>query len=168
VALPPDLAFLRRIKLFQDISEPHLVALWGRLRERRLKRGEILFRAGDPGDELFLIRSGKIVVSNPVRGRVEQVLAELGPGDFFGDMTLFDEEPRSATIQAVTETILFSMDRQNLRQFMDSNPRAAAALLFQVVRVMSGRLRASTELVAEITRWGLEATGLDVEQTLRD
>jgi CRP/FNR family transcriptional regulator, cyclic AMP receptor protein len=162
----PDVAFLRQVKIFQDISEPHLVALWGRLTERRLRKGEVLFRAGQLGDEVFLIRSGSIVVSSPVQGRVEQVLAHLGPGDFFGEMSLFDEEPRSATIQGATESHLLSMSRASLFEFIDSNPRAAAALLYQVVRVMSSRLRASTELVAEVTRWGLEATGLDVEQTL--
>jgi len=166
LAAPPDLAFLRRVKIFRDISEPHLVALWVRLNERRLRKGEVLFRAGDPGEEVFLIRAGNIVVSSPVQGRVEQVLAHLGPGDFFGEMSLFDEEPRSATIQAATDALLLSLSRQSLFQFIDSNPRAAAALLYQVVRVISSRLRASTELVAEVTRWGLEATGLDAEQTL--
>jgi CRP/FNR family cyclic AMP-dependent transcriptional regulator len=163
---PPDLAFLRRVKIFQDISDPHLVALWAQLRERRLRKGEVLFRAGDPGEEMFLIRTGSIVVSSPVQGRVEQVLVHLGPGDFFGEMSLFDEAPRSATIQAATDVLLLNMSRQSLLQFIESNPRAAAALLSQMVRVMSSRLRASTELVAEVTRWGLEATGLDVEQTL--
>jgi CRP/FNR family transcriptional regulator, cyclic AMP receptor protein len=166
LASPPDLAFLRRVKIFQDISEPHLVALWVRLSERRVRKGEVLFRAGDPGQEVFLIRAGNIVVSSPVQGRVEQVLNQLGPGDFFGEMSLFDEEPRSATVQAATDVLLLSLSRQSLLQFIDSNPRAAAALLYQVVRVLSSRLRASTELVAEVTRWGLEATGLDAEQTL--
>jgi CRP/FNR family cyclic AMP-dependent transcriptional regulator len=166
VAAPSDLAFLRRVKIFQGINEPHLEALWARLRERRVRKGEVLFRAGDPGEEVFLIRAGSIVVSSPVQGRVEQVLAHLGPGDFFGEISLFDEEPRSATIQAATDVLLLSMSRESLLQFIDSNPRAAAALLYQVVRVLSSRLRASTELVAEVTRWGLEATGLDVEQTL--
>jgi CRP-like cAMP-binding protein len=166
VATGPDLAFLRRVKIFQDMSEPHLVALWGRLRHRRLRRGEVLFRAGHPGEEMFLIHTGTIVVSSPVQGRVEQVLAHLAPGDFFGEMSLFDEEPRSATIQAATDAVLLSLTREGLLQFVESNPRAAAALLYQMVRVMSSRLRSSTELVAEVTRWGIEATGLDPEQTL--
>ena len=70
------------------------------LRERALKRGQVLFREGDSGEEMFLVRRGSIVISKPVTGRVEQVLARIGPGDFFGEMSLFDRSPRSATVQA--------------------------------------------------------------------
>jgi CRP-like cAMP-binding protein len=163
---PVDLDFLTRVKLFRGVAEPHLIALWAHLRERRLRKGEVLFRVGAPGDEVFIIRSGTVIVSSPVEGRVEQVLAKLGPQDFFGEMSLFDEEPRSATVQAATEADVLLLDRHSLHQLFENQPRAAAALFYQVVRVMSARLRASTQLVAEVTRWGLEASGLDVEQTL--
>ena len=66
-----------------------------------MRKGEVLFRAGDAGDELFLIFSGSVVVSKPVTGRVEQVLNRLGQGEVFGEMSVFgDEQKRSATIQA--------------------------------------------------------------------
>jgi CRP-like cAMP-binding protein len=166
VATRPDIEFLRRIRIFQDIAEPHLLALWPRLRERRLRAGEVLFREGDPGDQLYLVRSGAVVVSKLVMGRVEQVLARMGPGDFFGEMSLFDGSPRSATIQAETEVVLLGLDQANLREFIEASPRAAAAFFYHLVQVFSQRLRASSALIAEVTRWGLEATGLDVEQSL--
>lgn len=166
MAARADIDFLRRVLIFKDIAEPHLIALWPRLRERRLRKGEALFREGDPGDELFLIRSGTIIISKAVKGRVEQVLTRLGPGDFLGEMSLFDGEPRSATVQAETDAMLFSLDAEGLHQFIEASPRAAAAFFFQLVHVFIKRLRDSTELVAEVTRWGLEATGLDVEHRL--
>lgn len=159
---------MRGIILFKDVDDAHLAALWPRFRERRLRPREVLFRAGDRGEELFLIRKGTIVVSTPVKGRVEQVLARLGPGDFFGEMSLFDEEPRSATVQAEADAALLGLDRANLLQFIEANPRAAAAFFYQLVYVFSRRLRVSTSLVAEVTRWGLEATGLDADSPLPD
>ncbi|HYB43801.1 MAG TPA: cyclic nucleotide-binding domain-containing protein, partial [Candidatus Methylomirabilis sp.] len=69
-----DPSFLRHVPLFKDVDESTLLALWPQFHERRLRKGEVLFRAGDPGDELFLIHSGSIVVSKLVTGRVEQVL----------------------------------------------------------------------------------------------
>jgi CRP-like cAMP-binding protein len=164
VAKSADLNFLRQVILFRDIADSECEAIWSRLEERRLRRGEALFREGDVGTELFFIRTGTVIVSKHVAGRVEQVLARLGPGDFFGEMSLLDGQPRSATIQAETDTVLYWLDRANLDQLIEQNPRAATAFFHQLVLVFIKRLRDSSELVAEVTRWGLEATGLNVEQ----
>ena len=159
-----DLKVLRQVILFRDNADSERDAIWSRLAERRLRRGEALFREGDSGTELFFIRSGSVIVSKHVAGRVEQVLARLGPGDFFGEMSLFDGQPRSATIQAEADTVLFWLDRANLDQLIEQNPRAATAFFTQLVLVFIKRLRDSSDLVAEVTRWGLEATGLNVDR----
>ena len=155
--------FLKTVRLFREFNEPELLALTGQLHERRLRKGQALFREGDQGEEMFLVRDGTILVSKAVTGKVEQVLARFGAGDFFGEMSLFDHSPRSATIQAETEAALLALDRANLNRLIEVNPRAAAAFFHGLVLVFIERLRASGELVAEITRWGLEATGLDME-----
>ncbi|PYN06228.1 MAG: hypothetical protein DME02_16675 [Candidatus Rokuibacteriota bacterium] len=157
------LAFLRSVRLFRNIEAPELGVLADSLRERALKRGQVLLREGDTGDEMFLVRSGSLVISKAVTGRVEQVLARVGPGDFFGEMALFDRSPRSATIQADTDAVLLILDRPALTKLTEVNPRAAAAFFESLVLIFIERLRASGDLVAEVTRWGLEATGLDVE-----
>ncbi len=160
----PEAAFLRQIPLFKDVDESTLVALWPSFQERRLRKGEVLFRAEEPGDELFVIRSGSVVVSKPVTGRVEQVLSRLGAGEVFGEMCVFgDEQKRSATIQAEEDTMLLGLHRDNLNRFIESSPRDAAKFFLEMMRVSFKRLRDASDLVAEVTRWGLEATGLDVE-----
>ena len=155
--------FLKNVRLFSHIEEPELGALAASLRERLLKKGQVLFREGDGGEEMFIVRRGSIVISKAVKDRVEQVLARIGPGDFFGEMALFDRSPRSATVQADTESILLVLDRDALDTLTVNSPRAAAAFFHALVQVFIERLRASGDLVAEVTRWGLEATGLDVE-----
>ncbi len=157
------LAFLREVRLFKDIADPELGALAETLRERPLKRGQVLCREGDPGEEMFVVRRGSFVISKPVTGRVEQVLARIGPGDFLGEMSLFDRAPRSATVQADTDAALLVLDREALRRMIELSPRAAAAFFHALVQVFIERLRASGDLVAEVTRWGLEATGLDLD-----
>jgi CRP-like cAMP-binding protein len=157
------LAFLREVRLFKDIAEPELVALGQSLRERPLRRGQVLCREGDPGDEMFVVRRGSMVISKLVTGRVEQVLARIGPGDFLGEMSLFDQAPRSATVQADSDATVLALDRETLRRMTEQSPRAAAAFFHALVQVFIERLRASGDLVAEVTRWGLEATGLDVD-----
>jgi CRP-like cAMP-binding protein len=106
-----------------------------------------------------------IVVSKAVTGPVEQVVARMGPGEFFGEMSLFAGTPRSATIQADpgSDVALLVLDRSQLEALIEANPRAAVSFFQALVSVFIERLRTSTNLVAEVTRWGLEATGLDVE-----
>ena len=160
----PEIGFLRRIVLFKNVEEPVLLAICPSFRERRLKKGDVLFRAGDPGEELFLIKEGSIVVSKPVTGRVEQVLSRLGAGEAFGEMSLFgDERRRSATCQSEIDSVLFSLDRDSLSRFVTGSPVAAARFFQQMAQVAFKRLRDASDLVAEVTRWGLEATGLDIE-----
>jgi CRP/FNR family transcriptional regulator, cyclic AMP receptor protein len=149
------LAFLREVRLFKDIETPELAALGRSLRERVLRRGQVLFHEGEAGEEMFVVLRGSIVISKPVKERVEQVLARIGPGDFFGEMSLFDRSPRSATVQADSDATLLALDREA--------PRAAAAFFYALVQVFIERLRASGDLVAEVTRWGLEATGLEMD-----
>jgi CRP/FNR family transcriptional regulator, cyclic AMP receptor protein len=164
VGHPSDVAqFLKRVRLFERVAAADLDAVVPRLRARSLKKGQVLFRDGDPGEEMYLVRSGTMVVSKPVTGTVEQVLGRAGPGDFFGEMSLFDRAPRSATLQAETDAALLVLDRENLQRLVETSPAAAAEFFHALVHVFIARLRASTDLVAEVTRWGLEATGLDVE-----
>jgi CRP/FNR family cyclic AMP-dependent transcriptional regulator len=157
------LAFLREVRLFKDIAEPELKVLGQSLQERPLRRGQIICREGDPGEEMFVVRTGSILISKAVTGNVEQVLARIGPGDFFGEMSLFDRSPRSATVQTDSDATLLALDREGLRRMTELNPKAAAAFFHALVLIFIERLRASGDLVAEVTRWGLEATGLDID-----
>lgn len=156
-------AFLKTVRLFREFAQPELLAFASRLRERALRKGQVLFREGDAGQEMFVVRGGTALISKAVTGRVEKVLGREGAGDFFGEMSLFDRAPRSATVQAETDVELLVLDRDNLNLLIEVNPRAAAAFFHALVHVFIDRLRASGNLVAEVTRWGLEATGLDVE-----
>jgi CRP-like cAMP-binding protein len=156
-------AFLSSVRLFREFDGSELQAFTGRLRERLLRKGQVLFREGDSGEEMFLVRRGAVIISKAVTGRVDQVLARAVAGDFFGEMSLFDRSPRSATIQAETDVELLALSRDNLNVLIEANPRAAAEFFHALVYVFIERLRAQGNLVAEVTRWGLEATGLDVE-----
>jgi CRP-like cAMP-binding protein len=81
-------------------------------------------------------------------------------------MSIFGEERRrSATCQAESDALLYSLDRDSLNRFIADNPLTAAKFFQHMAKVAFKRLRDSSDLVAEVTRWGLEATGLDVEHT---
>jgi CRP-like cAMP-binding protein len=161
---PSDLAtFLKNVRVFGEIADVDLAELALRLHERKIRKGHVLFREGDAGSEMFIVRRGTMIVSKSVTGKVEQVLARFSIGDFFGEMSLFDRSPRSATLQAETDAVLLTLDRDSVEQLARLSPRAAAAFFRSLLQVFIERLRDTGNLVAEVTRWGLEATGLDVE-----
>src|SRR5215475_14699454 len=126
---------MRDLRLFKDIAEPELAILGQSLDERPLRRGQVICREGDPGEEMFVVRTGSIVISKRVTGRVEQVLARIGPGDFFGEMALFDHSPRSATVQSDSDVTLLVLDRSGMRRLTEESPRAAAAFFHALVQV---------------------------------
>ena len=91
-----DPALLRSIPLFTSLADQDLEPLMGDLRRHRYARGQMVFASGDPGDNLYIVESGrvKLVLTSP-DGR-ESILDLLGPADFFGELALMDGEPRSA------------------------------------------------------------------------
>lgn len=164
MAPPADIeSFLRSVRLFAGISSNDLRPLAASLRTRTLRAGQVLLREGARGEEMYFVQRGTLIVSKAVTGRVDQVLARMGVGDFFGEMALFDRSPRSATVQAETDAVLLALDREHLDRLVETNPRAAADFFRALVHVFIDRLRATGERLAEVTRWGLEATGLDID-----
>lgn len=154
--------FLRQVRLLAELTPSELQALAVRLRELELRRGEILFREGEPGEEMFFVRRGTIIISKGVTTSLDEVLARLGPGEFFGEMSLFDGAPRSATARAETDTELLALDQRGFQDFVTASPRVTALFFHAYGQAVIERLRGTTNLVAEVTRWGLEATGLDL------
>lgn len=109
--------------------------------EKVLKAGEILFREGERGEEMYLIRSGKVEISNSAGG-AKKVLATLSEGSFLGEMAIVDDAPRSATATALTEVSLLILDRAAFKGQIQENPMVDY-LISSLVR----RLRETNEQV---------------------
>ncbi len=113
---------LRRCRLFRDLSADLVTEIVRSMARRRYRRGEVIFHQGDPGDALHIVARGrvKIVLTSPEGD--EAIVATVRPGDFFGELTLIDGAPRSATATAVeaVETLVLSRDR--FRQLLATNP----------------------------------------------
>lgn len=136
---------LSGVPLFAGLSGLDLEALEGMLRTRRLKAGEAVFLAGDTGSSLFIIGSGRVRIGvNSVDGR-EKVLALPGPGDFFGELSLLDGQPRSADAVAVEDTSLYILQKEQFLAFLERRPGAC----LRVMAELSLRLRLADELVQD-------------------
>ena len=99
-----DIEVIRRAPLFTALDDAAADALLANMTSRTLNRAEVLFREGDPGRSLFVIVEGKIKLGRTSSDGRENLLAILGPGEMFGELSLFDPGPRNATATAVAET----------------------------------------------------------------
>src|SRR5581483_6556683 len=130
---------LAHVPLFSGLAPSELETLGHSLRPRRYARGDIIFQQGDPGDTLYVIESGEVkVVLSSADGR-EAILTILGPGHFFGELSLLDSEPRSADVIAKEDCSLLALHRKDFQEFLGGHPHAAIKLL----AVLSRRLRAT-------------------------
>jgi CRP-like cAMP-binding protein len=152
-------AFLRTVSLFQDLDGSTLGTLSSLLVPKRIRAGEVVFRELDPSDALYVVERGSVVVSKHVHNEVDIVLTRFQPGDFFGEMGLFDEAPRSATAQADVESHLWMLKRAAFNEILTKHTEIAAKICYRMVGVFIHRLRATNEQAREAVRWGLEATG---------
>ena len=131
-----DTDVLRQAPLFSALDDEATAALQGSLGTVRLRRGEVLFHEGDTGDKLYVVADGKVKLGRTSSDGRENLLAILGPGQMFGELSLFDPGPRSATVTAVTDTTFSSLSHEDLLRWLDGRPGVARGLLAQ----LAGRL----------------------------
>jgi uncharacterized membrane protein len=132
------------LPLFESLAPDEVNALAGRLDERRVDAGAVVFRAGDPGDTLFVVHDGAIEISTG-EGKQKTILASLYPGQFFGELSLFDGSPRSATAIALKPCVLQAHHREDLMGFLRNKPDAAVKILGE----MAERMRQTNALFSQ-------------------
>jgi CRP/FNR family cyclic AMP-dependent transcriptional regulator len=123
---------LARVPLFSGVKEKDLKKLSKRMQERNFTEGEVVTAQGERGLGFFVIEAGNAAVS-----RNDEVVRNLGPGDFFGEVALIDEGPRSATVVATADLSCRGMTAWEFKPFVEEHPDVAWALLQTLV----GRLR---------------------------
>ena len=141
-----DSEVLRKAPLFSFLDDEAAIALSASMTVQRLRRGEVLFREGDAGDKLYLVTEGKVKLGRTSSDGRENLLAVLGPGQMFGELTLFDPGPRSATVTAVTDCGLLSLSHEDLQRWLEGRPGVARGLLVQ----LASRLRRANDVVADL------------------
>ena len=132
--------------LFAALDPEAQEALQRRMDVVRLGRGETLFTEGDRGDRLYIVTNGKVKLGRTAADGRENLLAILGPGEMFGELSLFDPGPRSATVTAVTDAAFGSLSHDDLLRWLDGRPQVARGLLSQ----LASRLRKSNDVVADL------------------
>jgi CRP/FNR family transcriptional regulator, cyclic AMP receptor protein len=137
--------FLQRVSLFQGISRREFGQLFRALMARNYDPGEILFREGEIGRALFILERGMVEISRKDETGESKKIAVLHPGDYFGEMSILDERPRTATAAAMEPVRAFLLYKTELEKLVRDAPRVAAAITLHLAMMLTARLRATTE-----------------------
>jgi len=137
---------LRKVPLFYGLSEADLSAFAELTRERSYPKGSVIVFEDDPGDALFLVAAGQVKVVLIGEDGREVILSVLGEGEFFGEMALIDDEPRSAHVIAMEDSTLLVLRREDFQGILEHSAGIALALL----RELSRRLRRVDEKVGSL------------------
>jgi CRP-like cAMP-binding protein len=157
--MSPTPNILHKVVLFQDLEAESLATLAPLLIAKKFTAGTVIFRELDDSDALYIVDQGSVVVSKHISGDVDMVLTRFSPGDFFGEMGLFDNAPRSATANVETDSLLWQLDRRVFHDIFSHHPEMAAKICYRLVTIFIERLRVTNEQTRDAIRWGLEATG---------
>jgi CRP-like cAMP-binding protein len=149
--LPIDPAFLSRHVLFAGLTEEDLRSLPLLFRVEYYQRGDRIITEGERGGTLYLIYSGNVDIFKQVGSRVgdnQERIATLQAGDTFGEMELLDDQPRSATVMAQTDSTVLALDSADLYRLNQRDTRVFAVMLRNLAREVSRRLRATDQFLA--------------------
>lgn len=137
---------LRRVSIFKGLNDEALRAIGSSLRSQRYSKDTTIFNQDDEGDSLYIIVKGRVkVVLYGENGR-EAILTIFGPGDFFGEMSLLDGQPRSANIITLENTTTLALSRSDFTNHLHANPATALRILEE----MCIRLRYADDIIGNL------------------
>lgn len=139
-------SLLKNISLFSGIDEESLRYLEKVAVKKSFSKNTILFTKGDETDSLYIIKSGRVKTIIIDEDGKEMILSTQGPGEYFGEMSLIDKEPRSATIMTKTPTQMLIVHREDFLKVFNANPD----MVYELFKVLLKRLRKSTDKVESL------------------
>jgi CRP-like cAMP-binding protein len=142
-----DLALLKQVGLFEGLTQGQLTKVAAIGEERRFPVGTAIFREGDHGEEMYVVVAGKVRISKQVPGIGEEALAILEPGQYFGEMAVIEDSPRSADAVAHNTCVVWAFSRQRLDELMFTDKDLAYVLLWSFVHTLCDRLRETNDKI---------------------
>jgi CRP-like cAMP-binding protein len=148
-----DVATIRRVPLFRDFADDEAAAVAATVTVRSYGKHQFVVRENDPGDTFYLLVKGSVSVCRIAPDGRETILSILKEGDFFGEMSMFDSQLRSASIKTLTDVEVGEIHQSDFMTLLDRNPRIGRSLVI----ALSERLRAANALIAATTSQDIRA-----------
>jgi CRP-like cAMP-binding protein len=147
---PIEPSVLKDQPLFSELTSSELENLGAFIFEKTYQQNSTLFVEGMSGEILYMIRRGKVEILKKMAGGQEKVLATLQPGEFLGEMSLIENQPRSATARVAQEAVLLVMTKKSFQGMLEKHPPMGVKILMAFLRTCNQRLRLANETLKQV------------------
>ncbi|HIE05221.1 MAG TPA: cyclic nucleotide-binding domain-containing protein [bacterium (Candidatus Stahlbacteria)] len=141
---------LKGVYLFKELKAEEMDLILSIAKEKKFDKDKVIFSEGEPGNAFYIIVSGSVRISTVVPGVGEEALAVLKPGEYFGEMALIDDAPRSASAIANENSLLISITKDDFLSLISKNNALGYKLLWVFTRTLTDRLRKTDEQLKAI------------------
>ncbi|HSV98270.1 MAG TPA: GGDEF domain-containing protein [Spirochaetota bacterium] len=149
--------FLNSIEIFSLLKEGEIREVHDYLEEVKVVGESVLFRQGDEGKELYIVRDGSVATSISLPDGKSREIAVFKSGDFFGEMCIFEEAPRSATCTAREDSVLFRLHQRSIFKIIEDHPETAQKIMYRMLNITTQRLRNTGDFLFDMVQWGDKA-----------
>lgn len=156
-----DLNFFKSVNLLGDLDDAQVAQVYNICKRRLFSKGSTIMREGDPGDTMYLFSAGQVEVLNTLTMKfgkndieeTEKSMVKLDASfvSFFGEMSLLEDAPRSATITAISNCVLYELHKQDFRELCRREPRIGYAIVSRIAEVLCARIRKSNKDILKLT-----------------
>lgn len=148
---------LKNIAIFEGQDDEHLDLFARAMKRYEFKAGEMLFQEGDPGDEMYVVVSGAVSIFIKDQSGAEVVLAEVGAGSYFGEMSIIDRTSRSAACRVLEDTVLLALHADDFTSIINTMPEHAARVMNRMLTIIVERLMKTGAFVTQMVQYGEES-----------
>jgi diguanylate cyclase (GGDEF)-like protein len=149
--------FLLKINIFSSLKKAEINLIINSFHKNNIKKDKILFKQGDEGNEMYIVKSGVVAISIDLPDGNKHEITNFSSGDFFGDMSIFEDAPRSATCYTKEDSCLLSLLREDFFDLLKKQPAIAIKIMYAMLKTTTQRLRDTGEFLSDMVRWGEDA-----------
>lgn len=148
---------LRHVSIFEDTCGEDLDKIASEMKRKEYRTGELIFKEGDPGDELYVVIKGVVSIFIVDSEGKEVVLSEISEGSFFGEMSIIDQSPRSANCRVVEDSVFLVMHTDDFTRVTRTMPECAVMIMNKMLSITVNRLMNVGTFVTQMVQWGAES-----------
>ncbi|MBU1075839.1 MAG: cyclic nucleotide-binding domain-containing protein [Spirochaetes bacterium] len=144
---------LNKIYIFSGLTPFQRAKIAKYFRQKDYEPKARIVKEGEPGDGMFVIKSGAVKIAKQLTASEEKVLANVVEGDFFGEMALLDGSPRSASVYAVSKVTMLELYRASLLELLEKEPAIGVKVMYNLAKILGDRIRQSGDKIRDILVW---------------